>query len=417
MKKLIHYHTDCFFFAGCENMLVNFWSSPALRSRFDVSFSYRASERYIRGLKQRARIDFPEFPQRFPDMDDPVTLPEWWPLLAQRGFRFCLRLLFTLPVLAYEIWALRRLFLRVRPAIVHINNGGYPAALSARAAAIAARLAGVPGVVMVVNNLAADYSRPSRWLDYPVDRLVTHSVSLFVTGSVAAARRLKSVLRISDDRCRAIHNGIALRRTTEAREASRRRLGLEEFDGVIFGVIAIMQPNKGHQVLLEAVTKLLGSAQNGSLGIKILLEGSGPLRRDLQAFVEYNRLSDYCIFVGDEENVMNFMELLDVLILPSVDREDFPNVVLEAMGMGKPVIASRLAGTPEQVADGVTGILVEPQSADQLAAAIRRLGLDEELRAQMGRAGLRRFQERFTAELAVANYVSLYQSLSEQPII
>jgi len=81
------------------------------------------------------------------------------------------------------------------------------------------------------------------------------------------------------------------------------------------------------------------------------------------------------------------------------------------MGLGKPVIASRLSGTPEQVIDGVTGILVAPQNVDELATSISRISLDEELRLQMGRAGKKRFQEHFTAKIAVKNYQFLYQSL------
>lgn len=413
MAKKIHYHSDCAFFAGCENMLVNFWSSPELRRQFEVSLSYRDSNRYTAGLNQRVPINFPVYPMRFPDFADPEIFPEQWPLLAKRIVLLCMRLALTLPLLWYELWALRGLFSHVRPDVVHINCGGYPAALSARAAVFAARLAKVPSVVMVVNNQAVDYSRPSRWLSYPMDRLIARLVSRFVTGSKSAAIQLKKVLRLNKVKCQALHNGIALRNITETPEETRKRFGLDKFEGIVFGVVAILRPNKGHLVLLEAMVKLMGAAHNIVPTIKILIEGDGPLRNELQEFVAKNRLSEHCIFVGEEENVMNFMALLDVLILPSIDQEDFPNVILEAMGLEKPVIASRLAGTPEQLVDGETGLLVAPRDADQLAAAISRLSLDEQLRLRMGQAGLRRFQKLFTAEVAVRNYISLYQSLIE----
>lgn len=410
MVKKIHYHSDCAFFAGCENMLVNFLSSPKLRRQFEVSFSYRDSNLYTAGLNQRVQVNFPIFPMRFPDFSDPAIFPGPWPLLAKRIVLLCMRLALTW----YEVWALRGLFLHVRPDVVHINCGVYPAALSAQAAVIAARLAGVPSVVMVVNNQAADYSRPSRWLSYPTDRLIARLVSRFVTGSMSAAVQLKKVLRLNQVKCQALHNGIALRNITETREETRKRLGLDQFEGVVFGVVAILRPNKGHQVLLDAMVKLVaGAANNIAPPVRILIEGDGPLRAELQEFVAANRLSEHCIFVGEEKNVMNFMALLDVLILPSVDEEDFPNVILEAMGLGKPVIASCLAGTPEQIVDGETGLLLTPRDACQLAAAITRLSLDEQLRLRMGQAGLRRFQEFFTAEVAVRNYISLYQSLIE----
>ena len=107
------------------------------------------------------------------------------------------------------------------------------------------------------------------------------------------------------------------------------------------------------------------------------------------------------------------MKILDVLILPSVTYEDFPNVVLEAMALGKPVVSTRLAGVPEQINDGETGILVAPNNFEELAKAITELCDNAELRSHMGLAAIRKFKEKFTAEIAVKNYMNLYESKSE----
>ena len=106
----------------------------------------------------------------------------------------------TLPILVMQI-AILIGFLGESPDVLHINNGGYPAALSARAAAIAGRLAGVDKIIMVVNNMAVDYHRLSRRFDYPFDRLVVRSVDRFITGSEAASRRLSAVLWLRSKRC------------------------------------------------------------------------------------------------------------------------------------------------------------------------------------------------------------------------
>lgn len=390
-------------------MLPNFWASPELRNRFEISFSYRHTRKYVDGLKSRSKLDFPVYPLHFPDPSNLLSLPDQGAGRFTRAVSVLARLTGTPIIIFYEIWVLRKLFIRLHPDILHINNGGYPAALSARVAAIAAKLAGIPSVIMAVNNRAVDYRRPARWLSYPMDRIVVGAVTKFVTGSNAAASQLKKVLRLNEGQCAPIHNGIALRPTTKTIEETRKRLGLEGFDGVIFGVVALMELRKGHRILLEALIKLRESTPD----IKVLLEGDGPLAEDLRVFVADNQLSQYCIFVGEEQNIMDFMSLLDVLVLPSIDYEDFPNVILEAMGLGKPIIASRLAGIPEQIVDGENGLLVEPRNVDQLAAAMTRLLLDEKLRIRMGRAGWKRFQGCFTAEVAVNNYLSLYQSLIE----
>jgi glycosyltransferase involved in cell wall biosynthesis len=107
------------------------------------------------------------------------------------------------------------------------------------------------------------------------------------------------------------------------------------------------------------------------------------------------------------------MQVLDVLVFPSIANEDFPNVVLEAMSMGKPVIASRIAGTPEQVEDGVTGWLLEPGNAAAFAGKMAEFIRNEDLIVQMGTRARKRFAEEFTSEIAVARYLNLYQSLTK----
>jgi len=299
-------------------MLVNFWASPEIRKQFEVSFSYKNTPKYEDGLKQRVQIDFPIYPLYFPEPSELLPISRCWHQQVIRSVGFLSRFISTFPILVYEIWILSKLFNRLCPDILHINNGGYPGALSARAAVIAAKIAGVHKVVMVVNNIAVGYQRPSRWLSYPVDRMIAHYVSTFVTGSTVAALQLKKVLHLNETKYHVIHNGITLRKRLESKNATRKRFCLDGFDGVIFGVVAILRPNKGHKVLLDAISKLLISPDKAMPNIKILIEGDGPLRADLKKIVSDNKLSSHCIFVGVEDNVIDFISFLDVLILPSV---------------------------------------------------------------------------------------------------
>ena len=108
------------------------------------------------------------------------------------------------------------------------------------------------------------------------------------------------------------------------------------------------------------------------------------------------------------KNIMNFISFIDVLIFPSYSYEDFPNVILEAMGFAKPVISSRIAGTSEQIIDGVTGLLVAPKNVNQLASAIIKLTKDKSLIGRMGLEAKRRFQTHFTSEIAINKYQQLY---------
>lgn len=412
MKK-IHYHSDCYFFAGCENMLSVLLNSEFLHATYNLSFSFRYSKEYICGFSRRVKSNFPVYPLHFLDLSDPLLGPKWIPVFLQRILIKLFGVVIRYPLMAYEIYVLTRLFNKIKPDILHINNGGYPAALSSRAAAIAGKFSSVPKVVMVVNNMATGYINVSRWFDFPIDRIVVRAVDLFITGSKAAAIQLQSVLNLADKKVISMHNGIPQRLGIESLSETRSRLGLADFEGVVFGVVALLIPRKGHQVLLDAVLELSKHFTDESKGFKVLIEGDGPLRDELISFVDKHALSKYVEFVGDQKNVVDFMAFIDVLILPSIANEDFPNVVLEAMALGKPVIASRLAGIPEQVIQNETGFLVDPGDVAQLAQAIAEISSAPLLRMRLGREAANRFKAQFTAGVAVKKYFMMYEKLTE----
>lgn len=406
----IHYHSDCAFFAGCENMLANFFNSAEFYKDFELSFSYRRTALYDEGLARRVQGSVRMYAFAFPDLSELDALPAAWPRLLKRTFMAVLRWLLLLPLLVYEVFALYRLCQRLRPDVLQINNGGYPGGLSTRAAALAGWLARVPVIIMVVNNMAVGYRRFSRWLDYPLDRLIAGAVDIFVTGSQAASARIGEVMRLPAHKRIAIHNGIAPRRQNEKTAETRHRLGICADAGVVLGVVALLVPRKGHRVLLDALTQLAAANKLAPGRLTVLIEGRGPLYEDLMNYVLEQGLTNCVRFVGNETNVANFMAALDVLVLPSIQDEDFPNVILEAMSLAKPVIAARLAGTPEQVVNGETGLLFEPANVSELADAILKLCVDADARARMGRAAVARFSACFTHTQSLQNYSNLYKS-------
>ena len=406
----VHYHSDCPFFAGCENMLTNFFNSEKFRKNHDVSFSYRYSVKYSQGLTLRLTNQLPVYPLVFLNFSEFSFFDN---RLLNKLAILTLRLLLTLPEFFYQIFILFRLFRKIKPDILHINNGGYPGALSARAAVVAAKLSGVPKVLMVVNNLALNYKRFSRILDFPLDILVGKLADLFITGSQVASLKLISVLNISSMKVKAVHNGISLRKVSCGKKITRQRLGLENFNGVVFGVVALLVERKGHQVLLEAIKNIVEDNRVTDDGFKVLIEGEGPLLKELSDFINKNELNGWVRFVGVEANIVDFISILDVLVLPSIRDEDFPNVIIEAMALGKPVIASRLAGTPEQVVNGITGILVEPNRPTDLDSAICYLVSHPIKRVKMGQAGLMNFKAKFTCQRALDNYSDIYTRLLE----
>ena len=168
MKKHIHFHTDCPFFAGCETMLANFFSNDRLMNGYEVSFSYRWSDAYERGLKARVARQIAAAAPRIPDAgaiyESLSTRPAW--------LRITLRAAMILLLARYwfVLWNTIRLAMHFRPLgidLLHVNNGNYPGAYSCMSAVFAARLCGIREIVYVVNNIAVPYRR---WQDGPTIR-------------------------------------------------------------------------------------------------------------------------------------------------------------------------------------------------------------------------------------------------------
>jgi glycosyltransferase involved in cell wall biosynthesis len=158
--------------------------------------------------------------------------------------------------------------------------------------------------------------------------------------------------------------------------------------------------------LLDAVRLLSGRLSDAVF----VIEGVGPEEASLRDHAARLQIADRVRFIGEESNIANLYQASDIVVLPSVGYEDFPNTVIEAMAASRPVVASRIAGTVEQVVDGVTGRLVAPGRPAELADALASMGCAERRRT-MGEAGRRRFELLFTAEHAYSRYNDLYRTL------
>ena len=410
MRKKIVFYSDCAFFAGCESMLANFFQNEDFMGKYQVSFFYRYSEEYEAGFRQRVKRNLRTVPVRLLDLNSVFDLAgkDRWSFLRPVVVGFS-HLVLKHFFIFWNTVRLYCLFRKESADILHVNNGGYPGAYSCAAAVIAARLSGIRRIVYVVNNIAHSYRPMWRWLDIPYDMAVFRAVSVFVTGSSHARKMLIDALKINPSKAVNIFNGIEPRRVTEKREETLRRLGVEK-GRLLIGVVAILEERKGHAVLLDSMRLLRQEMSGGELPI-VLIEGEGPESERLKAYVEKEHLGDCVEFVGREENVFNFMNAVDIMVLPSIAQEDFPNVILEAMSLGKTVIASSIAGVPEQISHMKDGILVAPGSSKDLAGAIGSVMRDDGLRRSLAMRAREKFTIDFSAQRAVMNYKAMYERL------
>lgn len=295
-----------------------------------------------------------------------------------------------------------------RPDFLHINNGGFPGAAGSRGFAIGAKLASAKAqIFMTVNNLAVGYKPLPRKLDFLVDRVVAQCVSLWITGSRAASARLRDVLRLSDGSTHVVPNGIPRLTCSEVDADCPVQLAMNDLDSSICLSIGHLEPRKGHQVLIEAISMLQKAGKLSGKWV-FLIEGLGPQEKHLRLLVEELGLTSSVRLIGHSPCVFHLIQSCNIFVHPSISNEDLPNVITEAMSLGKPIIGSRLAGIPEQIDDGVNGFLVAPGSAQELAAKIDLLIRDSGMRKTLGLSSEAKYQQDFLPEVALERYKRLY---------
>jgi glycosyltransferase involved in cell wall biosynthesis len=171
--------------------------------------------------------------------------------------------------------------------------------------------------------------------------------------------------------------------------------------------VARLESQKDHATLIEAVPRVPDA--------RFVLVGEGGERRALESRARALGVSDRVRFLGLRGDIADLLAISDVFVLPSL-YEGLPLSILEAMAAGKPVVASSIPGIDEVVVDGETGLLVPPRDPAALAASIRLLLTDSDLRVRLGDAGRERVHGTFSLERMVEGVVAVYQeALAEHP--
>jgi glycosyltransferase involved in cell wall biosynthesis len=167
-----------------------------------------------------------------------------------------------------------------------------------------------------------------------------------------------------------------------------------------------LSPEKGQAGLLQAVAAVARDIPD----LKLVIVGDGPDRGALDALVRDLNLPDQVTFAGrlSEQDTLREIAASDILVLPSF-MEGLPIVLMEAMAVGVPVIASRVAGIPELVTDGESGLLFTPSDWSELAKCIETLSTSVESRARIGRAGQETVERDFDIAQSATNLRKLFQ--------
>lgn len=265
-----------------------------------------------------------------------------------------------------------------RPDIVHVHHGGL-------AVRLLSRLAGARVVVQHV------HSRTLEDKATPIDQVNFRDASAVIATSNAVACCLRA------STVEVIYPGM---------ESLPEPAPLHAKNELLLGVAARLVPLKGIDTLIRAAAKV----RERGLKIRVQIAGSGPSESSLRELVHELGMDDWIEFAGWLAGLRTLRENWDVAVVPSLE-EGFGLSALEAMAVGRAVIASRVGGLPELVIDGVTGMLVKPGSVEAFAKAIAELAEKRELVASMGVAGWERTKVHFSATQMTEATAALYNSL------
>ncbi len=216
-----------------------------------------------------------------------------------------------------------------------------------------------------------------------------------VTCTAAGQARLGA---LAPGRIALVYHGLDRRLFAAPPAFGAPRDGADPADPVRLLAVGRFQPKKGYATLLDAIARVRGA-------VRLTVVGYGPLAGALRAQAEALGLASRVTWAGalDQPAVRAQYRASDLLVLasevaPDGDRDGVPNVVVESLSQGLPVVATRAGAIAEVVLDGVHGRLVPPGDAGALAAAIESLARDPEARRRMGAAGIARIADGWDLE-------------------
>jgi len=286
----------------------------------------------------------------------------------------------------YDFKAFINLFLllrRLKPDIVHTHTS--KSGILGRSAAWLAR---VPIIIHTPHGhvFYGHFSSSLSRLFLAVERLVARITHHHIALTPEEGKDYLTLNVSKPHNTSIIHSGVDLHRFRNGkkqRSRKREELGIPR-NSLVVGFVGWLLPIKGVRFLLEAMAGVVKQHPKSLL----VLVGKGEKERELRQQAENLGLTDKIRFLGWRQDVEEIMPGLDLFVLPSLN-EGMGRVLVEAMAMGLPIVASRVGGIPDLVKDQQNGLLVPPADATALAQAISDLLEDKNRRKRMGEAGKR----------------------------
>ncbi len=248
-------------------------------------------------------------------------------------------------------------------------------------------------------------------LQFFLNKLVRRITHRYIVVAEAVGQVVMNREKVPKNKLQVIYNGVNTDRFKPPRPdeiiSARRELGFSEKD-FILGMVAVMRPEKNHDILFAAFEHALANIAN----LKLILVGGGELLDFYQRYVNEKGIADRVLFTGLISDVRPYLRALDIACLVPGSNEGFSNSIIEKMAMGLPLIVTDVGGNAEAVRDGYNGIVIPPYKPEILAEAICKLHDNPNLQREMGKRSIKRVQDEFTLGKMIKTHEELYTSLA-----
>jgi glycosyltransferase involved in cell wall biosynthesis len=408
--------TDCYIYGGSERLMTFLLSNEQVRKEYDLIFAYRSFQEYKEGLKK--------------DLDKLDVAVEQHPLFLLANVRLfyrinctklpsLLKVLLKIPFYVFEqlgfyfvfnILVMLFFIRRIKPDIVHINNGGYPGANSCNQFVISCVLLNVKSIVYQINNMA---SAPKHIFARMYDKFIMKQVRYFTTASLGARNALVNIRKFDPAQIVQIPNTVSVERITMGRNEILKEMNWGP-DVFLLVQVAFLTARKGQIYLLQAINEILKEKKAGiSDKLKLILVGNGEDEQQLKKYVFENNLEESVFFAGYRSDSADFINACEFFLLPSISNEDMPLALLTAMSQGKLIISTKFAGILEAITNGENGVLIDrdpSQLVEQLKTVIGELYEKPALCKLYGERAKITFEERYSTEAYGRKLTSLYKA-------
>jgi len=306
----------------------------------------------------------------------------------------------------HAVWQypkLFKIFRQLRPAIVHTNN------LAALECSVPAWAAGVPARIHSEHGWDVTDLDGSNLRYQRIRKLYRHFVTHYVSVSGSLHNYLLEKVHVPPQRASLIYNGVDVARFYPA------AAGPEVIAGCPFtpdkhwliGTVGRIQPVKDHANLLRSFAIAIQEHAELANRLRLAIVGDGPLRAQMQTLAGELGISDRVWMPGERSDVPNVMRGLHCFTLPSLS-EGISYTLLEAMASGLPVVATDVGGNGELVQTNRTGLMVPPANPQALSRALVEVASDPAQARQMGNAGRKFVEARFSQKAMLSAYQRVY---------